>query len=52
MDDLSSINIKNGNNTSIMSLSICNNINLQCIQVDDPKAVIAATDPPIIIGNF
>ena len=46
MDDLIYINMKNGTNELITDLRICNNIGLECIQVDDPVAVIAATDPP------
>ena len=52
MDDIISINIKNGNNELIDELRICNNISLECIQVDDPVAVIAATDPPYNSWEF
>jgi hypothetical protein len=46
MDDLTSINLKNGNNQEIHFLQIIDNPNLTCLQVDDPAGVIAGVDPP------
>ncbi|GAB5400219.1 MAG: hypothetical protein Aureis2KO_18040 [Aureisphaera sp.] len=45
-ESINYINLQNGNNTNILSVDIIDNPNLQCIQVDDPAAVIAGTDPP------
>lgn len=44
--DLTSVNLKNGNNENIYYLVINDNPSLACIQVDDPAAVIAGVDPP------
>jgi len=46
MESLNDINLKNGNNELILFLQIFNNQNLQCVQVDNPEAVIAGTVPP------
>ncbi|GAB5398690.1 MAG: hypothetical protein Aureis2KO_02750 [Aureisphaera sp.] len=46
MDDLIAVNLSNGNNGNISFLRIEGVPNLQCVQVDDPAAVIAGTDPP------
>jgi hypothetical protein len=43
---LTHINLKSGNNTNIIFLEIEDNHNLECIQVDDPTAVIEGNDPP------
>ena len=40
------VNLRSGNNLSINFLQFQFNSNLQCIQVDDPAAVIAGVDPP------
>ena len=40
------VNLQNGNNEGIGFLDIQNNPSLQCIQVDDPVAVIEGTQPP------
>lgn len=44
--DLTSINLKNGNNENIYYLVINDNPNLVYLQVDDPAGVIAGVDPP------
>ncbi len=46
MPTLQTVNIKNNNNEQISFLFIENNINIECVQVDDPAAVIAGTEPP------
>ncbi|MCH9661777.1 MAG: T9SS type A sorting domain-containing protein, partial [Bacteroidetes bacterium] len=46
MPEIPHINLQNGNNTNIHFLQITNNPNLDCVQVDDPAAVMAGTDPP------
>ncbi|GAB5398437.1 MAG: hypothetical protein Aureis2KO_00220 [Aureisphaera sp.] len=46
MESLVNLNLKSGNNTGLSWLQIILSPNLQCIQVDDPAAVIAGTDPP------
>ncbi|WP_461302347.1 T9SS type A sorting domain-containing protein [Aureisphaera sp.] len=40
------LDLKNGNNSNIFFLRVQSNPNLQCVQVDDPAAVIAGTDTP------
>ncbi len=45
-DGLTQINLKSGDNTNINFLRIKFCDNLICVQVDDPAAVIAGTDPP------
>lgn len=44
--DLIFVNLLNGNNEGILFLDIRDNPNLQCIQVDDPQAVIEGVIPP------
>jgi hypothetical protein len=46
MEELTSINLKNGNNINLGLVRIENNISLECVQVDDPAAVIAGVNPP------
>lgn len=46
MTELESINLRNANNENIAFLRIQGNPNLQCVQVDDPEAVIAGVVPP------
>ncbi|MGK0448823.1 MAG: hypothetical protein ACJA2M_002624 [Polaribacter sp.] len=46
MDDLTFVNLKNDNNQNLIWVRLLDNENLQCVQVDDPQAVIAGTDPP------
>lgn len=43
---LEQLNIKNQNNSNIEVVGVFDAPNLACIQVDDPEAVIAGTDPP------
>ena len=45
-NSLNSINFKNGNNSQTFWLQFTDNLNLECVQVDDPEAVIAGVDPP------
>jgi len=45
MVDLETVNLKNGNNEIINFLRIQDNINLACVQVDDPVAVMAGNPP-------
>jgi hypothetical protein len=45
-NSLNSINFKNGNNSQTFWLQFTDNSNLECVQVDDPEAVIAGVDPP------
>ncbi len=45
MEDLETVNLKNGNNEIINFLRIQDNINLACVQVDDPAAVMAGNPP-------
>jgi len=45
-DGLTQINLKSGANSNISFLRIQYCDNLACVQVDDPDAVIAGTDPP------
>jgi hypothetical protein len=45
-EELTSINLKNGNNINLNWVRIENNTVLECVQVDDPTAVIAGVDPP------
>jgi hypothetical protein len=46
IDDLETVNLKSGSNEMIDFLRIRGNAALQCVQVDDPVAVIAGIDPP------
>ena len=46
IDNLETVNLKSGSNETIDYLRILGDISLQCVQVDDPVAVIAGTDPP------
>ena len=46
MDELTSVNLKSGNNENLNWLQILYNDSLQCVQVDDPEAVIAGINPP------
>ncbi|GAB5398691.1 MAG: hypothetical protein Aureis2KO_02760 [Aureisphaera sp.] len=45
-ETLTHVNLNNGNNGNISFLRIEDVPNLQCVQVDDPAAVMAGTDPP------
>lgn len=46
MHDLNYVYLNNSNNQNIVFLRLIDNENLLCVQVDDPLAVIAGTDPP------
>lgn len=46
LNDLTQVNLKNGANSSLSFLRFLQNENLDCVQVDDPEAVIAGVDPP------
>lgn len=46
LEDLIDVNLKNGNNEQLVFLRLTNSFNLECVQVDDPLAVIAGTNPP------
>ncbi len=52
MEELTVVNIKNGANLDLGHLEIHDNPNLQCLQVDDPAAVIAGVDPPYDVWNI
>ncbi len=47
MNELTTLNIKNGNNTNIVGIQINEfNTSLSCLQVDDPQSVIEGILPP------
>jgi len=46
MEELTAVNLKNESNLDLGYLEIRDNLNLQCLQVDDPAAVIAGVTPP------
>ncbi|MBL4662264.1 MAG: T9SS type A sorting domain-containing protein [Flavobacteriaceae bacterium] len=46
MYDLVNINLKNGNNQSLIFLRLEDNPSLQCLQVDDPEAVVEGVVSP------
>ncbi len=46
LETLTSINLKNGQNEQLLFVRILGNDLLDCVQVDDPDAVIAGVEPP------
>jgi len=52
MDELTHVNLKNDNNINLNWLQMINNTSLECVQVDDPAAVIAGIDPPYDIWTI
>jgi len=46
MDELTVVNLKNGLNNELSFLEILDNPKLECLQVDDPQAVIEGVVPP------
>lgn len=46
MDELTFVNLKNENNENLGWLQLVDNESLECVQVENPLAVIAGVDPP------